>query len=228
MDGESYLRECLTRAVRESGHPEHILIRGGNAFDHEWETVEGQAWPLGAVSPYFVDQGAVELFNALVMVCRDPLGDEYQWFLPILEEVAKLGRGLLVLASRIRGVTRQLLVVNNLKDTLRVIAADARAEPREAAATQLLDQFRTMVGAGWVASDGNPTASQLGQVHQVLIDARCLFIPTAQGQPVASSRPVTRAMMFHVGGEASEEIKQMIPVGRRLVAELLTQGGGGY
>lgn len=221
MDAESHLRECLAHAHHEFGQPEQIVIRGGLAFDHEWETLEVQAWPLGAVSPHFVDQGAAELFSAAVIACRDPLGDEYQWLVPHLEEVTKLNRSVLVVAPKIRGLTRQILVVNNARNILHVIAADAGAESHDGGA-ETLDRLRELTKARWITSDVALSAEHFGQIQRVLVDARSFVVPVGPGQPIDASRSLCRALVFHVGGESSDEIKQLIPLGRRLAAEILS------
>jgi chaperonin GroEL len=119
--------DILARAMEKVGKDGVITVEEGKSLENELDIVEGMQFDRGYLSPYFVNDSErmqveledpyVLLFDKKISAIRDVL--------PVLEQVAKAGRPLLVIAEDVEGEALATLVVNNLRGILKVAAAKA-------------------------------------------------------------------------------------------------------
>jgi len=119
--------ELLARAIDEVGREGAITIEDGSGLASELEVVEGLQFDRGFLSPYFINDGErqrVVLEDALLLLCDKKLSS-LQDLLPLLEEVVKAGRPLLVVAEEIDSEALATLVVNTMRGTVKACAVKA-------------------------------------------------------------------------------------------------------
>ena len=117
----------IAEAMQKVGNEGVITVEEGTSFEDELEVVEGMQFDRGYVSPYFVtnqetmtaeqDDPYILLVDKKISAIRD--------LIPILEQVAKAGRPLFIIAEDIEGEALATLVVNNMRGTVKVTAAKA-------------------------------------------------------------------------------------------------------
>lgn len=119
--------ELLARAIDQVGRDGAVTIEDGSGLASELEVVEGLQFDRGFLSPYFVNnaerQSAVLEDAAILLVDRKL--SSLQELLPLLEEVVKADRPLLVVAEEIESEALATLVVNTIRGTLKACAVKA-------------------------------------------------------------------------------------------------------
>ena len=119
--------DILADAMDRVGRDGVITVEEGKSLDNELEVVEGMQFDRGYLSPYFVtnkEKMQVELDNPLILLFDKKIST-IRDIVPLLEEVAKAGRPLLIIAEDVEGEALATLVVNNLRGTLKAAAAKA-------------------------------------------------------------------------------------------------------
>ena len=124
--------ELLARAIDKVGREGAISIEDGSGLASELEVVEGLQFDRGFLSPYFMNnperQSAV-LEDAAILLYDKRLSS-LQDLLPLLEEVVKAGRPLLVIAEEVESDALATLVINTMRGTIRTCAVKAlRSRP---------------------------------------------------------------------------------------------------
>jgi chaperonin GroEL len=119
--------DILAQAMEKIGKDGVITVEEGKSLHNELDVVEGMQFDRGYLSPYFVtnqekmqvelDEPCVLLFDKKISNVRD--------IVPVLENVAKAGKPLLIVAEDIEGEALATLVVNNLRGILKVAAVKA-------------------------------------------------------------------------------------------------------
>jgi chaperonin GroEL len=119
--------DILAQAMEKVGKDGVITVEEGKSLQNELDVVEGMQFDRGYLSPYFVtnqekmqvelDEPCVLLFDKKISNVRD--------IVPILENVAKAGKSLLIVAEDIEGEALATLVVNNLRGIIKVAAVKA-------------------------------------------------------------------------------------------------------
>src|SRR5438046_10046251 len=97
-----------------------MTVEEGKTIDTRMDWVEGMQFDRGYLSPYFVtdpDRMECVLENCLILIVEKKISTMKD-LLPILEQVAKMGRSLLIIAEDIEGEALATLVVNKLRGTL--------------------------------------------------------------------------------------------------------------
>jgi chaperonin GroEL len=119
--------ELLARALDKVGRDGAVSIEDGSGLASELEVVEGLQFDRGFLSPYFINnperQMAV-LEDATILLCDKRLSS-LQDLLPLLEEVVKAGRALLVIAEEIDSEALATLVINTMRGTIKTCAVKA-------------------------------------------------------------------------------------------------------
>ena len=119
--------ELLARAIDKVGREGAISIEDGSGLVSELEVVEGLQFDRGFLSPYFINnaerQSAV-LEDAAILLCEQKLSS-LKDLLPLLEEVVKAGRPLLVIAEDVDSDALAALVINTIRGTLKTCAVKA-------------------------------------------------------------------------------------------------------
>ena len=117
----------IAESMQKVGKEGVITVEEGQGLENELEIVEGMQFDRGYISPYFInkqDTMTSDLENPLILI-TDKKISSIRDMLPILENVAKQGRPLLIIAEDIEGEALATLVVNNIRGILKVCAVKA-------------------------------------------------------------------------------------------------------
>jgi chaperonin GroEL len=117
----------IAEAMKKVGKDGVITVEEAKSIETSLEVVEGMQFDRGYLSPYFVtdpERMEVELNDALILLNEKKISSMKD-LLPLLEQVAKSGRPLLIIAEDIEGEALATLVVNKLRGTLQVAAVKA-------------------------------------------------------------------------------------------------------
>lgn len=119
--------KMIAKAMAEVGKNGVITVEEGSGLEDDLTVVEGMQFDRGYVSPYFInnqDNMSVELDNPFILLIDKKLSNIRE-MLPVLENVAKAGRPLFIIAEDIEGEALATLVVNNMRGTVKVAAVKA-------------------------------------------------------------------------------------------------------
>src|SRR6185503_2852891 len=123
-NGESVIGDILSQAMEKVGKEGVITVEEAQSMETTLDVVEGMQFDRGYLSPYFVTDAArmeVVLDDCFILLHERKLSNLKE-LLPLLEQVAKAGKPLLVIAEEIDGEALATLVVNKLRGTLPVCA----------------------------------------------------------------------------------------------------------
>ena len=215
-NNDSTIGGIIADAMDRVGKDGVITVEEAKAIDTSLDVVEGMQFDRGNLSPYFVtDQARMEavLEDCLILIHEKKISSMKD-LLPTLEQVAKLGRPLLLIAEDIEGEALATLVVNKLRGTLKVAAVKAPGfgDRRKA----MLDDIATLTGGRSITEDlgiklENIQIDDLGSAKKVRSSTRSPrgFAPNSQpprtsskGEGNAGSRiRLLRARMHRLGIE---------------------------
>jgi chaperonin GroEL len=173
-NGDKTVGKLIADAMQKVGKDGVITVEESKTIETGLEVVEGMQFDRGYVSPYFVtDAETMEavLENPVVLL-SDKKISSMRDMLPILEEVAKLGRSILIIAEDIEGEALATLVVNKLRGTLGIAAVKAPGfgDRRKA----MLEDIAVLTGAKVITDDlgiklENVMLEELGNARRVTI-----------------------------------------------------------
>lgn len=126
-NGDEAVGKLIAEAMQKVGKEGVITVEDSRTIETTLEVVEGMQFDRGYLSPYFVtneETMSVELENPLILLSEKKISSMRE-LLPILEEVARLGRSILIIAEDVDGEALATLVVNRLRGTLNVAAVKA-------------------------------------------------------------------------------------------------------
>ncbi len=189
-NNDSTIGGIIADAMDRVGKDGVITVEEAKAIDTSLDVVEGMQFDRGNLSPYFVtDQARMEavLEDCLILIHEKKISSMKD-LLPTLEQVAKLGRPLLLIAEDIEGEALATLVVNKLRGTLKVAAVKAPGfgDRRKA----MLDDIATLTGGRSITEDlgiklENIQIDDLGSAKKVTIDKDNTTIIEGGGSPDA-------------------------------------------
>jgi len=126
-NSDAEIGEVISEAMQKVGKEGVITVEEGSGLANELDVVEGMQFDRGYLSPYFINNQqsqSVELENPLILL-HDKKISNIRDLLPILENVAKSGRPLLIVAEDVEGEALATLVVNNIRGIVKVAAVKA-------------------------------------------------------------------------------------------------------
>jgi chaperonin GroEL len=177
----------IAQAMEKVGKDGVITVEEAKSIETSLEVVEGMQFDRGYLSPYFVtDAERMEcvLENALVLIHEKKIS-QMKDLLPLLEQVAKLGQPLLVVAEDIEGEALATLVVNKLRGTLNAAAVKAPGygDRRKA----MLEDMAILTGGKAITEDlgiklENLKIEDLGKAKKITIDKDTTTIVEGAGQ----------------------------------------------
>ena len=154
------------------------------------DVVEGMQFDRGYLSPYFVtnaEKMEAELVNPVILICEKKISN-MKSLLPVLEQVAKTGRALLIIAEDIEGEALATLVVNKLRGTINISAVKAPGfgDRRKA----MLEDIAILTGGTLVTEElgiklENVTLNDLGTAKRIVITKDKTTIIEGQGSATA-------------------------------------------
>jgi chaperonin GroEL len=180
----SLIADAMKRVTKDGV----ITVEEAKGTDTYVEEVLGMQFDRGYLSPYFVTNAedmTVEYENPLILI-HDKKVSNMQDIVPILENVIKSGRPLLIISEDVESQALGVLVVNRLRANLKVVAVKAPGfgDRRKA----MLEDIAVLTG-GTVISDEkgykleNTTLDQLGQCEKIVIDKDNTTIVNGHGDP---------------------------------------------
>jgi chaperonin GroEL len=165
----------IAEAMKKVGKDGVITVEESRTMDTTLEVVEGMQFDRGYLSPYFItDPERMEciLENALILIHEKKISSMKD-LLPLLEQIAKLSKPLLIIAEDIEGEALATLVVNKLRGTLQCAAVKAPGfgDRRKA----MLEDIATLTGGKAITEDlgikiENVKIEDLGKAKKVTID----------------------------------------------------------
>jgi len=174
-NGDYTIGKLIAEAMQKVGKDGVITVEESKTIETALEVVEGMQFDRGYLSPYFVtDPDTMEaVLESPVVLLSEKKISSMREMLPILEEVAKLGRPILIIAEDIDGEALATLVVNRLRGTLAVAAVKAPGfgDRRKA----MLEDIAILTGAKVISEDlgiklENVMLEELGNARRVTID----------------------------------------------------------
>ena len=126
-NSDADIGKIIADAMEKVGKEGVITVEDGSGLNNELEVVEGMQFDRGYLSPYFInnaDRQIAVLDNPFVLL-HDKKISNIRDLLPVLEQVAKAGRPLLIVAEEVDGEALATLVVNNIRGILKTCAVKA-------------------------------------------------------------------------------------------------------
>ena len=174
-NNDETIGSLIAQAMKTVGNEGVITVEEAKGMDTTVTIVEGMQFDRGYLSPYFVtnpEKMVVELENPYILI-HDKKISNMKDLLPVLEETAKSGRPLLIIAEDVDGEALAALVVNKIRGSLKIAAVKAPGfgDRRKA----ILQDIATLTG-GQVISDEtglkleNTSVSELGTAEKITID----------------------------------------------------------
>jgi len=165
----------IADAMKKVGKDGVITVEEAKAIETSLEVVEGMQFDRGYLSPYFVtdpDRMECVLENCLILIHEKKISTMKD-LLPVLEQVAKMGKPLLIIAEDVEGEALATLVVNKLRGTLQAAAVKAPGfgDRRKA----MLDDIAILTGGKAITEDlgiklENIHLEDLGRAKKIVID----------------------------------------------------------
>lgn len=172
--GSEEIGSIIAEAMEKVGNDGVINVDESRSFETSLEMTEGMQYDKGYVSPYMVtdhDKNEVTLENPLILVTDQKI-NTIQEILPILEEVVKSNKALMLIADDYDNEVMSTLIINKLRGTFNVVATKAPGFG-DNAKNQLAD-IAVMTGANFYAKDLNAnlqemTVADLGSAKKVVV-----------------------------------------------------------
>ena len=126
-NGDKEIGNMIAKAMQKVGNEGVITVEEAKGIETELDVVEGMQFDRGYLSPYFInnaDKQIVELENPYILL-HDKKIANIRDILPLIEQVAKSSRPLLIIAEEVEGEALATLVVNNIRGTLKASAVKA-------------------------------------------------------------------------------------------------------
>lgn len=174
-NNDSEIGNLIADAMDKVGKDGVITVEEAKSMQTTLDVVEGMQFDRGYISPYFItdpERMECSLEDPLILIHEKKISSMKD-LLPILEQIAKMGKPLLIIAEEVEGEALATLVVNKLRGTLQVSAVKAPGfgDRRKA----MLEDIATLTGGTMIAEDlgiklENIKLSDLGRAKKVTID----------------------------------------------------------
>src|SRR5438128_650803 len=171
-NSDSSIGDRIAEAMEKVGKEGVITVEDGKSLNDELDIVEGMQFDRGYLSPYFInnpDKQTVVLENPFILLFDKKISN-IRDLLPVLEQVAKAGRPLLIIAEEVEGEALATLVVNTIRGILKVVAVKAPGfgDRRKA----MLEDIAILTGGKVIAEEvgltlEKVTLADLGQAKRV-------------------------------------------------------------
>jgi chaperonin GroEL len=174
-NGDQAIGELIAEAMAKVGKDGVITVEDAKTMETDLEFVEGMQFDRGYLSPYFITnpEKMEAVLESPVILLSEKKITSMRDLLPILEQVAKLGKPILIIAEDVEGEALATLVVNKLRGTINVAAVKAPGfgDRRKA----LLEDIAVLTGGKVISEDlgiklENVKIEDLGRAKKVTID----------------------------------------------------------
>ena len=182
--------EIIAEAMEKVGKEGVITVEDGKSLKNELEVVEGMQFDRGYLSPYFINQPEKQaaVFDNPYVLLHDKKISNIRELLPVLEQVAKSSRPLVIIAEDIDGEALATLVVNSIRGILKVAAVKAPGFGDRR--TAMLEDIAILTGGTVISqtvglSLDKATLEQLGSAKKIEISKENTTIIDGAGNPEA-------------------------------------------
>ncbi len=174
-NGETVIGEILAEAMEKVGKEGVITVEEAKAMETTLDVVEGMQFDRGYLSPYFVtDAERMEaVLEDVYILVHEKKISSMKDLLPVLEQIAKSGRPLLIIAEEVDGEALATLVVNKLRGTLNICAVKAPGfgDRRK----EMLKDIAVLTGGQAITEDlgiklESVTLKDLGKAKRIVVD----------------------------------------------------------
>ena len=189
-NSDTEIGDIIAKAMEKVGKEGVITIEDGKSLNNELEVVEGMQFDRGYLSPYFINQPekqAAVLENPFILL-HDKKISNIRELLPVLEQVAKAARPLVIIAEDIDGEALATLVVNSIRGILKVVAVKAPGFGDRRSA--MLEDIAVLTGGTVISSNvglslDKATLAQLGSAKKVEVTKENTTIIDGAGDAAA-------------------------------------------
>jgi chaperonin GroEL len=174
-NGDVEIGNMIAEAMNKVGKEGVITVEEAKTMNSELDVVEGMQFDRGYLSPYFVtdsERMQVVLNDAYILIHEKKISNMKE-LLPVLEQVAKQGKPLVIIAEDVDGEALATLVVNKLRGTLQVCAVKAPGfgDRRKA----MLQDIAALTGGNAITEDlgyklENTSLTDLGRAKRITVD----------------------------------------------------------
>src|SRR5690242_21130221 len=173
-NGDATIGNTIAEAMKKVGKDGVITVEESKTMNTELQTVEGMQFDRGYLSPYFVsdpDRMEAVLEDPYILIHEKKISNMKD-LLPLLEQIARAGRPLLIIAEDVEGEALATLVVNKLRGTLN--AAAVKAPGFGDRRKRMLEDIAILTGGEVITEEmglklENTQVSQLGRARRVVI-----------------------------------------------------------
>jgi chaperonin GroEL len=171
-NSDSSIGDIIAGAMDKVGKEGVITVEDGTSLESELEVVEGMQFDRGYLSPYFINNAEKQMavLEDPFVLLYDKKISNIRDLLPVLEQVAKAGRPLLIIAEDVDGEALATLVVNNIRGILKTCAVKAPGfgDRRKA----MLEDIAILTGGTVIAEEvglslEKTTLAELGQAKRI-------------------------------------------------------------
>ncbi|SDV47856.1 chaperonin GroEL [Chitinasiproducens palmae] len=171
-NSDTSIGERIAQAMEKVGKEGVITVEDGKSLADELDVVEGMQFDRGYLSPYFINnqEKQIAVLDNPFVLLHDKKISNIRDLLPVLEQVAKAGRPLLIIAEDIEGEALATLVVNSIRGILKTVAVKAPGfgDRRKA----MLEDIAILTGGKVIAEEvgltlEKATLDDLGQAQRI-------------------------------------------------------------
>ena len=187
-NNDKTIGDLIAEAMEKVGKDGVITVEEAKSMTTSLDVVEGMQFDRGYISPYFVtnaERMEASLEDPLILINEKKISSMKD-LLPVLEQVAKMGKPLVIIAEEVEGEALATLVVNKLRGTLNVAAVKAPGfgDRRKA----MLEDIAILTGGQVISEDigiklENVKLTDLGRAKRVTIDKDNTTIVEGYGDP---------------------------------------------
>ena len=189
-NSDTEIGDIIAEAMDKVGKEGVITVEDGKSLKNELEVVEGMQFDRGYLSPYFINQPEKQaaVFDSPYVLLHDKKISNIRELLPVLEQVAKSSRPLVIIAEDIDGEALATLVVNSIRGILKVAAVKAPGFGDRR--TAMLEDIAILTGGTVISqtvglSLDKATLEQLGSAKKIEISKENTTIIDGAGNPEA-------------------------------------------
>jgi chaperonin GroEL len=188
-NSDSSIGDRIAEAMDKVGKEGVITVEDGKSLEDELDVVEGMQFDRGYLSPYFINtpEKQVAILENPFVLLHDKKVSNIRDLLPILEQVAKAGRPLLIIAEDVEGEALATLVVNNIRGILKTVAVKAPGfgDRRKA----MLEDIAILTGGQVIAEETGltlekATLAELGSAKRIEVAKENTTIIDGAGEAV--------------------------------------------
>jgi chaperonin GroEL len=189
-NSDSSIGDRIAEAMDKVGKEGVITVEDGKSLEDELDVVEGMQFDRGYLSPYFINtpEKQVAILENPFVLLHDKKVSNIRDLLPILEQVAKAGRPLLIIAEDVEGEALATLVVNNIRGILKTVAVKAPGfgDRRKA----MLEDIAILTGGQVIAEETGltlekATLAELGSAKRIEVAKENTTIIDGAGEAVS-------------------------------------------